>query len=740
MNVNRAAAVALAGIALAALLLHPVEGLAQQRPKIGLVLGGGGAKGAAHVGVIKVLEEMRIPVDCIAGTSMGALVGGAYASGLTAAELEKLITGVRWQDTFTGVAREERPVHRKELDFYFTLGLELGIKDKVRTQGGLVPSQQVEEILRRIAAIAHNVTDFSRLPIPYRAVATDILNGDVVVLDHGDLGAAMRASMAVPGAFAPVNIGGRLLVDGMLVRNLPVDIGRKLCGDVIIAVSLASPPVKAEDLSNVLAVIGQAIALATDLNERAQLATLGKKDVAVIVPMGTMGPGDFQLVPEAIPLGERTARALAPQLARLSLSPQAYAEWRASLGSATAIAGTIGEIRITGTEIVNPAVVQAQIRSKPGEPYDPQKAAEDANRIYGRGDYERVDYRYGEPPRRLQYHVTEKSWGPDYMLFDLSLLTDLQGDSAFSIRADYQRRWLNSLGGEWRTALQIGEPLGLVTEFYQPLDAAQRFFVAPAAYYNRNTAQIYNGENAVAKYKITRYGVTLDAGVALDTWGEARLGLQFGSVSAMRDIGTTAFPDVNGIGQGAFTGRFVYDTLNQPYFATRGSYGLANLYASSKSLGADDAYNRVSGRWATVFAWQRNSVTASLEGGSPLGSTLPNYDLFAAGGPFRLSGLRVGELRGQEYAIGVLNLRRRIGEITEAIGSSVYAGATLEAGNVYKRLDGSQARGALFSSALYLGADTKIGPAYLALGFSSTGQYALYVVIGSPAAAAGAGR
>jgi NTE family protein len=456
MNVNRAAAVALAGIALAALLLHPVEGLAQQRPKIGLVLGGGGAKGAAHVGVIKVLEEMRIPVDCIAGTSMGALVGGAYASGLTAAELEKLITGVRWQDTFTGVAREERPVHRKELDFYFTLGLELGIKDKVRTQGGLVPSQQVEEILRRIAAIAHNVTDFSRLPIPYRAVATDILNGDVVVLDHGDLGAAMRASMAVPGAFAPVNIGGRLLVDGMLVRNLPVDIGRKLCGDVIIAVSLASPPVKAEDLSNVLAVIGQAIALATDLNERAQLATLGKKDVAVIVPMGTMGPGDFQLVPEAIPLGERTARALAPQLARLSLSPQAYAEWRASLGSATAIAGTIGEIRITGTEIVNPAVVQAQIRSKPGEPYDPQKAAEDANRIYGRGDYERVDYRYGEPPRRLQYHVTEKSWGPDYMLFDLSLLTDLQGDSAFSIRADYQRRWLNSLGGEWRTALQIG--------------------------------------------------------------------------------------------------------------------------------------------------------------------------------------------------------------------------------------------------------------------------------------------
>ncbi len=740
MNLNRVAAVALAGMALAALLLHAGAGLAQQRPKIGLVLGGGGAKGAAHVGVIKVLEEMRIPVDCIAGTSMGALVGGAYASGLNAEELEKLVTGVRWQDTFTGVAREERPVRRKQTDFLFTLGLEIGIQNKVRTAGGLVPSQQVEEILRRIAAISRNVTDFSRLPIPYRAVATDILNGDVVVLDQGDLGAAMRASMAVPGAFAPVTIGGRVLVDGMLVRNLPVDIGRKLCGDVIIAVSLASPPVKAEDMSNVLAVIGQAIALGTDLNERAQLATLGKNDVAVIVPMGTMGAGDFQLVPEAIPLGERAARALAPQLKRLSLSPQAYAEWRASLGSATALAGTVDEIRITGTETVNPAIVQAQIRTKPGDQYDAQKAAEDANRIYGRGDYERVDYRYSDPPRRLEYHVTEKSWGPNYMLFDLSLLSDLQGDAAFSIRADYQRRWLNSLGGEWRSTVQIGRPLGLATEFYQPLDAAQRFFVAPAAYYSRSTSQLYDGEDAVAQYKVTRYGLTFDAGIALDTWGEARVGIDLGSLSATVDIGTPAFPDVQGIGRGAFTGRFVFDTLDKPYFATRGSYALANVYASSKSLGADDAYQRLSGGLQTVFSWRRSVVTAGFEGGSALGSTLPNYDLFAAGGPFRLSGMRVGQLRGQEYAIGTVNFRYRVAEITEALGTSAYAGVTLEAGNVYKRLDGSQGRGALLSSALYLGADTKIGPAYFAVGFSDTGQRAVYLFFGSPAAAGGWAR
>jgi NTE family protein len=733
MNLKRTSAAIAAAVALVA-CLDAGEALAQARPRVALVLGGGGAKGAAHVGVIKVLEEMRVPVDCIAGTSMGALVGGAYATGMTAAELEKLITGVRWQDTFTGVAREDRPVHRKQNDFLFTIGLEIGIKDKVRTQGGLVPSQQIEDILRGIAARSGGMRDFSNLPIPYRAVATDILKGDFVVLDRGSLGAAMRASMAVPGAFAPVEIDGRMLVDGMLVRNLPVDVGRKLCGDVVIAVSLASPPPKAEDMSNVLSVLGQAINLGTDLNERAQLATLAKDDVAVIVQMGTMGAGDFQLVPEAIPLGERTARELAPRLKRLSVSPEAYAAWRAGLGSATAAAGEIGEVVVTGTQVVNPAVIEAQIRSRAGEPYDPQKAGADANRIYGRGDYERVDYRYGEPPRRLEYHVSEKSWGPNYLLFDLSLLSDFGGDSIFSLRAEYQRRWLNSLGGEWRTMLQIGKPLGLVTEFYQPIDPAQRFFVAPAAYYGRTDTNVYSGEDALAQYRVTRYGLTLDAGVALNTWGEARLGIDVGGLSATREVGTLDFPDVHGINRGAFVGRFVYDTLNQAYFATRGSYALANAYVSSKSLGADDAYQRLSGGGQTVFSWRRAVVTASLEGGTPLGSTLPPYDQFSAGGPFRLSGLRVGQLRGQEYLIGSVNFRYRIAEITEALGSSVYAGATLEAGNVYKRLDGSSATGALFSSALYLGADTRIGPAYLAVGLSDTGQRALYLFIGSPAA------
>ena len=198
------------------------------RPRIGLVLGGGGAKGAAHIGVLKVLEEMRIPVDCIAGTSMGAIVGAAYATGLSAAEIEKIITAVEWKEILSSAPRQEIPLHRKSLDFAFTNGLEFGLKDgKVIAPGGLVPSHQIEGMFRRIVAGSEQARDFNRLPIPFRAVATDLETGEMVVFDKGDLAVAMRASMAVPAAFAPVEHDGRLLVDGMLVRNLPVDVARQ---------------------------------------------------------------------------------------------------------------------------------------------------------------------------------------------------------------------------------------------------------------------------------------------------------------------------------------------------------------------------------------------------------------------------------------------------------------------------------------------------------------------------------
>ena len=224
------------------------ESLPADRPRIGLVLGGGGAKGAAHIGVLRVLDEMRIPVDCVTGTSMGALVGATFASGMPPEEIEKAVLAINWSKTVgTEGLRDRTPIHRKLAGITYTNSLDLGIKDgQVKAASGLLKTQDIEDVIRGLVAGARLTKDFDDLPIPFRAVATDMLAGEMVVLDSGDLSVAMRASMAVPGAFSPVVIGDRVLSDGGMMRNLPVDIARDLCADVVIAVSLASPPPKAK--------------------------------------------------------------------------------------------------------------------------------------------------------------------------------------------------------------------------------------------------------------------------------------------------------------------------------------------------------------------------------------------------------------------------------------------------------------------------------------------------------------
>ena len=301
------------------------------RPRIGLVLAGGGAKGGAHIGVLKVLEELHVPIDCIAGTSMGALVGGGYASGMPAAEIERFVRGVDWKAVVGGVGRRERePIEqRRNADDANSL-LELSITSNgVVLPAGLIDTSNIEDLLRRYVAQARLEPNFDLLPIPFRAVATDMLQGRMVVLDHGDLASAMRASMAIPGAFSPVVSGPYILSDGFVVRNIPVDVARKTCADVVIAVRLVSPPAKADELRGVKQLISRTMDVMVEANERAQLNTLTDRDVRIDVPMGDIGSSDFERTPETIALGEAAARAVADRLSEYSVSAQDYAAWRA---------------------------------------------------------------------------------------------------------------------------------------------------------------------------------------------------------------------------------------------------------------------------------------------------------------------------------------------------------------------------------------------------------------------------
>jgi NTE family protein len=265
------------------------------RPRIGLVLAGGGAKGGAHVGVLKVLEELRVPVDCIAGTSMGALVGAGYASGIPAADLQQFLIDIDWQSVVGGLGqRDLEPIEQKRAGVTYSNDLELGLKDKrVVVPGGLVNTSGIEDLLRSYVARSRMQTDFDRLPIPYRAVATDMLTGDMVVLKDGDLATAMRASMAIPGAFAPVETEQHILSDGGMVRNIPVDVARDLCADIVIVVNLVEEEVRRDQLRTATALITRSTDVMIVANENLQLESLTDQDVRIDVLMGDIGSSYF---------------------------------------------------------------------------------------------------------------------------------------------------------------------------------------------------------------------------------------------------------------------------------------------------------------------------------------------------------------------------------------------------------------------------------------------------------------
>ena len=369
---------------------------------------------------------------------------------------------------------------RRKADDYKTLfAPEFGVKDGgLALPMGVIAGVSIEAFFRVLAEPAMGISDFGKLPIPFRAMATDIETGESVVLDRGSVAQAMRASMAVPGAIAPVEIDGRLLVDGGIANNLPIDEARRLCADVVIAVNISTPPLTRKQLTSALAIAGQLINFLGKQTVDDQLKNLGSGDVLIEPALGDISASSFARSTDAIRIGEEATRKLAPSLARYSLPPEQYAALRATQVAAGKSLGTVDEIRFEGLERTNPEVLRSLVESKPGEPLTEQKVSADLRRIYGRGDFESVDYHISGDggPRAMVITPREKSWGPDYLRFGLGLASDFQGDSAFNLLVQYRRTWLNRLGGEWLTEAQVGQDTHLFSEFFQPLNEAGVWF------------------------------------------------------------------------------------------------------------------------------------------------------------------------------------------------------------------------------------------------------------------------
>lgn len=711
---------------------------AQPRPRIGLVLGGGGAKGAAHIGVLRVLDELRVPVDCVTGTSMGALVGGTFASGMPPQEIEQEVLAINWSKTVgTEGLRDRTPIRRKLAGITYTNNVELGIKGGTLTApGGLLKTQDIEDVIRGLVSDARFTRDFDNLPIPFRAVATDMLAGEMVVLEKGDLSVAMRASMAVPGAFSPVVIDGRVLSDGGMMRNLPVDIARSLCADVVIAVWLASPPPKAEDLNSAVALAGRSLDVMIDSNQKAQIATLTDRDVGIVVPMGDIGSASFDRVPDAIPLGRAAAEAVRDQLLRYAVPEREYLAWRETISKDGASTVRLADVRITGLDRVNPEYVRAQLQNvAPGAEVTTGQVVEDTGRVFALGDFERVEYRYTGPrdARVLEIRAVEKNWGPDFVRFDLGLAATGDGTLQAILRADHSRTWINDLGAEWHSTMQLGQQTLFQTAFYQPLDVRQRFFVEPVAVFERNLEDIYVDGDRIARYELRELYGEVDVGANISTLTQLKAGLRSGVVSAEVDTGPQIFPEVDREGETSVVVRAVYDTRDAAGLTTRGS--LVNLrYAVSDSwLGGDQEYSVAEGVIVKALPFRGDSLNLAVGGGKEISGTLSATEEFQLGGLRTFPGLQRGELRGDSYWYAGAAYWRKLGDIQALFGQALYAGLRLQGGRMGGRIDSfAEDDGTLYGAALSLGGRTPIGPFILSLGVVDNSSWQVQLGVGRP--------
>jgi NTE family protein len=704
--------------------------LSAERPKVGLVLGGGGARGAAHIGVLEELERLRIPVDCVAGTSMGALVAGAWASGLDAATLRSEIGKADWNDLFQdNPGYNDINFRSKRLAKRYLPGSEAGVTATgLVTPPGVVSGQKIKLFFNQLVHANAGDRLIEKLGLPVSIIATDIGTGARVVFREGSLTLAMRASMSVPGLMAPLEYDGRKLVDGGLVDNLPIQEVRDLCGaNVVIAVNVGSPLLEASEISGLLSVSTQMVSILTEQNVTLSLATLSADDIYIKPDLTGLTAAQFDRSGEAADRGRSAARAAAA-LESLSVDAQTYAAWRQRWTPKDEPQPRIDAIEIAGLKTVNPAVVKRYLEQKTGERLDVPQLNRDLLRAYGDGYYERVDYtltRQGEQ-NLLRITPIEKAWGPDYLRFGLNLSSTLTGRSIFSLRAAYQKTWLNSLGAELVASAELGSNTGIGAEFYQPLDPAQRYFVHAAASVRRENFALFANDLRISDYRNSIGRLDLTTGLNLGLTGQVRLGLRDERQTVTIETGVPVLP-AEPLHIRGWLASWETDQKNQLHIATTGWSGKGSWFESA----AGD-YNKLNLNLEGSYQLQewvlglRGSYVGSLYG------ELPPQEMGRLGGFLNLSGFANDQLMGDRVSYGHVRAERILGRMPLGLSGDLRVGFAMEVGKVADPLSEPSRTGLLNSTAIYLRGETPFGPAYIGLGQSSSGPVNAYFFIGTP--------
>jgi NTE family protein len=716
----------------------------QPRPRIGLALGGGSARGIAHVGVLKWFEEHHIPIDYIVGTSMGGLVAGAYASGMTPDEIATLLKESDWDLMFLSDSPYRyKTIRRKQDKREFPSQLEFGLKHGVSLPGALNPGQQVALLLDRIALPYGDLKSFDDLPTPFRAVATDLRKAEVVVLDRPPLSRAMRATMSIPGVFAPVNWDDWLLVDGGALNNIPADVVRKLGADVVIAVNVgADAGEEKEQTLSLLSLMGKTIDTMMTTSTRHALESA---DIVVDPDLKGLTSTSWRQSDELAARGYQAAASLDSKLQAYAMSAEAHAAFQAAreakrrrepaipnsitfqpLGGSTLSPRVEAEIRRALTPELNKAV-------------KPEEIAAHLLEIAGNDRFEYLTYTVTDRPQptALQIGVREKTYGPPFLMVGLELSNIDSSNFAVNLSGRVLHYGLLGTGSETRLDLVLGTDQRVAAEVVKPLGST-RIFVAPRAYFDRQGRNQFLDDVFVAEYRIKRTGVGLDFGTEFGRDAELRVGYDVADFNGRRRIGSPELPEVEGPERYARVA-FYFDAQTSPLVPTRGlrvQSQLRQFFATPDPVGLPpgifvenpDEFTsaEVRASWFRRIRARTDRLFLIGEGGTSFGDH-PLVEDFALGGPLRLGSFNNDQLRGDNYMLFGAGYLRGIGRMPDVLGGSMFLGAWVEAGSAFDDWDTKDWKSDVTGGFLL---ETLLGPVFLggSIGFHGGGRF--YVSLG----------
>ncbi len=687
---------------------------------IGLVLGGGGARGAAHVGVLRVLERERIPICRVVGTSMGAIVGALYATGYNADQIESIIKTVDWKGALSDdTQREDQPMRRKLDSLSFGgKGNEIGIRGgQLQLPRGFLQGQRLELLLRRILLPAATVESFDDLPIPFRAVATDLLDGREVVIGSGNIASAIRASMSVPGVFQPIRLDGRLLVDGGIANNVPVSVARSIGATRLIVVDVGAPLFTEEQLSSPISVSLQVVTVLMQRVTDASIASLSDDDVLIRPELGDIGSADFIRAIQSVPFGETAAMVKIEGLRAMSVDAASYAAFEKRHQMAPLPESTIDFVRVDDTRSVSAGLVRTRLDGLEGQPFDLTTLESTIAKTYAEDRFERISWRPVEEDGRQGIEIlpVDKGWGPHYLRAGLALSDDFAGRSGYQLTTDITFTGMNAYGGEWRTRADLGNLSGLRTEFYQPIGERRDFYSTVSAGFTARNQRV-RSDDVLAEFRFERYLLGLEAGYNASDDLQLYGGIAFGRDVLDQAIGNVETPlaresDFSRIYLGA-----LYDDLDNAGFPSKGKRLSARYNFYLPALGTIDAgqvaqfsYDHAvgRGRGTVLFGLRAHTAVVENEALESLGSL---------GGLAFLSGYGERDLLGSDIALARAIYYRRMDDTSKLLSLPTYLGFSLETGKAWTTRDEVSLDSLTFAASVFFGADTFLGPVFIGYG------------------------